>query len=85
MGPGTSPWRAQIVVVKNRTQSDKKRLCVDNSHTINLYIELDAYPLSRIDTMINKLAKYKVFWTYALKNAYHQIPMSQAERKYTVF
>ena len=59
--PSTSPWRAQIVVVKNGTQSVKKRLCVDYSQTINLYTELDAYPLPRIDTMINKLAQYKVF------------------------
>ena len=81
----TSPWRAQIVVMKNGTQSVKKRLCVDYSQTINLYIELDAYPLPRIDTMINKLAQYKVFSTYDLKNAYHQIPISQAERKYTAF
>ena len=35
--------------------------------------------------MINKLAQYKVFSTYDLKNAYHQIPLSQAERKYTAF
>ena len=53
----TSPLRAQIVVVKNGTQSAKKRLCVDYSQTINRYTELDAYPLPRIDTMINKLAQ----------------------------
>ena len=29
--PSTSPWRAQIVAVKNGTQSAKKRLCVDYS------------------------------------------------------
>ena len=71
--------------MKNGTQSVKKRLCVDYSQTINLYTELDAYPLPRIDTMINKLAQYKVFSTYDLKNAHHQIPISQAERKYTAF
>ena len=81
--PSTSPWRAQIVVVKNGTQSVKQRLCVDYSQTINLYTEFYAYPLPRIDTMINKLVQYKVFSTYDLKNAYHQIPISQAERKYT--
>ena len=83
--PSTSTWRAHIVVAKNGTQSAKKRLCVDYSQTINLYIELDAYPLPRIDTMTNKLAQYRVFSTYDLKNAYHQIPISQAERKYTAF
>ena len=77
--PSASPWRAQIIVVKSGTQSAKKRLCVDYSQTINLYTELDAYPLPRIDTMINKLAQYKVFSTY------YQIPISQAERKYIAF
>ena len=48
--PSTSPWHAQIVVVKNGTQSAKKGLCVDYSQTINLYTELDAYPLPRIVT-----------------------------------
>ena len=71
--------------MKNGTQSAKKRLCVDYSQTIILYTELDAYPLRRIDTMINKLVQYTVFSTYDLKNAYHQISTSQAERKYTAF
>ena len=35
--------------------------------------------------MVNKLAQYKVFSTYDLKNSYHQNPISQAERKYTAF
>ena len=55
--PSTSPWRAQIVVVKNGTQSAKKRQCIDDYQTINLYTKHDAYPLPRIDTMINKLAQ----------------------------
>ena len=71
--------------MKNGTYSAKKRLCVDYSQTIYLYTELDAYPLPRIETMIYKLAQYKVFLIYALKNAYHQIPISQVERKYTAF
>ena len=45
-----SPCRAQIVVVKNETNKQtnrktktKKRLCVDYSQTMNIYIELDAF------------------------------------------
>ena len=51
----TSPWRAQIVVDKS---TGKQRLCVDYSQTVNLYTVLDAYPLSCIDDMINKLAQF---------------------------
>lgn len=56
-----SPWRAQVVVVKDEHR--KRRLCIDYSQTINLYTELDAYPLPNIDDMINRLAKYSVFST----------------------
>ena len=64
---------------------DKKRLCVDYSQTINQYTELDAYPLPRIDDMINNLAHYKVFSTFDLRNAYHQVPILKDDRKYTGF
>ena len=63
----TSPWRAQIVVGKS---TGKQRLCVDYSRTVNLYTELDAYPLPSIDDMINKLAHFS---TFDLKSAYHQV------------
>ena len=39
--PSSSPWRARVVVVKNPSQPDKKRLSVDYSQTINQYTELD--------------------------------------------
>ena len=53
----TSPWRAQVVVVKSPSHPEKKRLCVDYSQTVNQYTEVDAYPLPRIDDMINNLPK----------------------------
>ena len=83
--PSNSPWRAQVVVTKDPMNRHKKRLCIDYSQTINLYTELDAYPLPRIDEMVNKLAQYKVFSTYDLKSAYHQIPIQEADKKYTAF
>ncbi|XP_063872039.1 uncharacterized protein LOC135106710 [Scylla paramamosain] len=63
----------------------KKRLCIDYSQTINQYTELDAYPLPRIEDMVHNLAKYKVFSTFDLKSAYHQISIKESERKYTAF
>lgn len=77
-----SPWRAQIVIVKS---TGKKRLCIDYSQTINLYTELDAYPLPRIDIIVNQLAKYSVFSTFDLKSAYHQIAIKSSDKKYTAF
>ena len=40
-----SPWRAQIVVVKDPYVQSKRRLAVDYSQTINRFTLLDAYPL----------------------------------------
>ena len=80
-----SAWRAQILVAKDEFNRHRKRLCVDYSQTINLYTNLDAYPLPRIDEMVNRLSKYKFFSTYDLKSAYHQIRLQESERKYTTF
>ena len=80
--PSSSPWRAQVVV-KDEFNPHKKRLRVDYSQTINIYTELDAYPLPRIDEMVNELAKYSGFSTFDLCSAYHQIKIIESERKCT--
>ena len=56
--------------MKDEANRHKKRLCIDHSQTINIYTELDAYPLPRIDDMINELSKYRVFSTFDLRSAY---------------
>ena len=81
--PGNSPWRAQVVVTRNK--ENKKRMAMDYSQTINTYTQLDAYPLPRMDEFINKIARYKVFSTVDLKSAYHQIPIHEDDKPYTAF
>ena len=73
------------MVAKDPENQHKKRLCVDYSQTVNLYTQLDAYPLPRIDDMVNNLSKYTVFSTFDLKSAYHQIPIIETAKKYTAF
>ena len=82
--PSTSPWRAQIVVTTNNP-NHRKHLCVDFSQTINVYTDLDVYPLPRIDDMINQMAEYSVFSAFDLKSAYHQVEISPDNRIYTAF
>lgn len=82
--PSESPWRAQVLVVKNE-ETGKRRLCVDYSQTINLYTLLDAYPLPRIEDLVNNLAAYKVFSTFDLKSAYHQVEIQEVDKPYTAF
>jgi len=82
--PRVSPSRAQVVIVKD-DENKKKRMCVDYSQTINLYTELDAYPLPRIDDLVNTLASYNVFSTFDLRSAYHQISIADLDRRFTAF
>ena len=81
--PSISPWRSQVLVTSN--ESHKKRMVVDYSQTVNTYTNLDAYPLPRIDDMVNKISKYSVFSTVDLKSAYHQIPLKEEDKQYTAF
>ena len=74
-----------MVVVKNPVLPNKKRLCIDYSLTVNQYTEVDAHPLPRIDDRITNLAKYRVFSTFDLKNAYHQFPICDSDKKYIGF
>ena len=78
-----SPWRAQLFVAGGGNQ--KKRLVVDYSETINRFTLLDAYPLPRIDDMLNNIAQYEVFSTVDLKTAYHQLELPESDREYTAF
>ena len=78
-----SPWRAQPLVVDNG--KGKRRMCIDYSRTINLFTELDAYPLPSIESIVNEVAKWKRMSTLDLKSAYHQIKIHPKDRPYTAF
>ncbi|XP_012562704.1 uncharacterized protein LOC101238699 [Hydra vulgaris] len=80
--PSNSPWRAQVLVVNEKT---KRRMVVDYSETINKYTQLDAYPLPKIETIVNIISKYKIYSTLDLRSAYYQIPLSKKDRPYTAF
>ena len=69
------------MVVKGK----KWRMCVDYSNTINRFTEEDAFPLPRIDELVNQLALHKYFSKYDLKSAYHQIPIHEQAMQFTAF
>lgn len=81
--PSISPWRAQVLVATG--SSGKRRLVVDYSCTVNRYTSLDAYPLPRIDDIVQQVAQYSVFSTIDLRSAYHQIPILESEKLFTAF
>ena len=57
-------------------------MCIDYSHTINLFTELDAYPLPSIESRSFQMETYS---TLDLKSAYHQIKIHPKDRPHTAF
>ena len=78
-----SSWRAQVLITTNSRH--KKRMVIDYSQTINKFTQLNAYPLPRIDDLVQKIASYRVFSALDLKSAYHQIPIKPEDKEYTAF
>lgn len=78
-----SPWRAQVLVTVS--ENHKKRMVIDYSRTINRFTQLDAYPLPRIEEIVNRVARYEVFSTIDMRSAYHQFPIKEEDKPYTAF
>lgn len=77
-----SPWSSPIVLIKK--PSGKYRFCIDFRKVNNL-TEKDAYPLPRINTILEKLKKAKFISTLDLQQGYWQVPLSQDSRALTAF
>ena len=78
----SSPWRAQVLVVRTPTKS---RLVVDYSQTINQFTRLNAYPLPKIEDLVNKISQDQCYSSVDLQSAYYQVPLLENERPYTAF
>ena len=77
-----SPWRAQVLIVR---QSDKNRMVIDYSRTINRFTYADAHQVPRINTLVQTIAKFNIFRKIDLRNAYHQIPLQFSDKPFTAF
>ena len=60
-------------------------MVIDYSQTVNRFTHLDAYPLPRVDELINEIAKSKYYSTVDLKSAYYQVSLATEDRKFTAF
>ncbi|KAL7743143.1 hypothetical protein ACLKA6_016282 [Drosophila palustris] len=80
--PSRSPHSAPIVLVGKKTGD--VRMCVDYRQ-LNARSVPDAYPLPRINHILEKLRNAKYISTLDLKSGYWQIPMAEGSREYTAF
>lgn len=75
-----SEWAAPIVPVLK--QNGGVRICGDYKLTLNGVAKLDTYPLPRIEDLFSSLSGGKYFSKLDLAQAYLQLPLDEASRKY---
>ena len=80
--PSTSDWCAPIVPVKKKDGT--LRLCVDYRR-LNAVSESDAYPMPRVDDLIDRLGGAGYITTLDLTHGYWQVPVSPDAKHKTAF
>lgn len=78
----SSEWAFPIVLVKKKDGS--LRMCVDYRR-LNAVADADAYPMPRVEDMIDALGKAKYITTLDLARGYWQVPVQKESRSRTAF
>ena len=80
--PSSSEWASPIVLVNKKDGT--LRLCIDYRR-LNAESQMDAYPMPRIDDLIDRLGKAMFLTTLDLTRGYWQVPMASISRHLTAF
>ena len=80
--PSHSPWSSPVVMVRKKDGSH--RFCVDY-WGLNAVTKADAFPLSRIDDLLDHLGKAKYFSMLDLASGFWQIRMEPHSQEKTAF
>ena len=80
--PSNSPWSSPIILVRKRDGST--RFCIDY-RKVNSVTRKDAYPLPRVDDILDTLGGSKWFSTLDLKSGYWQVKVDSSSREKTAF
>ena len=78
----SSEWASPIVIVNKKDGS--LRLCVDY-RKLNSVSQSDAYPMPRIDELIDGLGQSRYISTFDLTRGYWQVPVSERDCPKTAF
>ena len=78
----TSGWASPIVVVQKKDGSN--RLCIDY-RKLNARTKFDAYPMPRIDEMLDAVGQSQYITTLDLAKGYWQVPLAEEDKEKTVF
>ena len=77
-----SEWAAPIVTPMKRDNT--VRICGDLKVTVNSQLDIDSYPLPRIDDIFARLSGGRQFSVLDLKQAYLQMKLEEDSKKYVV-
>ncbi|KAK7893383.1 hypothetical protein WMY93_022535 [Mugilogobius chulae] len=80
--PSQSEWCSPVVIVVKKDGS--LRICID-FRKLNAMSEFDAYPMPRIDELLEKIGRAKFITTLDLCKGYWQVPLEESSRPYTAF
>jgi hypothetical protein len=81
--PSSSPYGAPVLFVK-KPRSDELRMCIDY-RALNKLTKRNAFPLPRIDVLLDHLTGCKVMSLIDLRQAYHQIQLLESDVPKTAF
>ena len=80
--PSSSPWASPVVLVRKKDGS--LTFCIDY-RKVNAVTRKDAYPLPRVDDILDTLASCKWFTTLDLLSGYWQVEVDPNDREKTAF
>ncbi|XP_078666715.1 uncharacterized protein LOC144908750 [Branchiostoma floridae x Branchiostoma belcheri] len=80
--PSKSEWASPVVLVPKKDGSI--RFCVD-FRKVNAVSRFDAYPMPRIDEMLDRLGKAKYITKIDLSRGYWQVPLTPESKSKTAF
>jgi hypothetical protein len=78
----TSEWASPLVIVKKKDGGI--RLCVDYRQ-LNQITKFDAYPMPRVEDMLDKIGNCEFITTLDLAKGYWQVPMEPKDGEKTAF
>ena len=80
--PSVSKWGAPVVLGKKKDNST--RFCV-NYRRLNDKTQVDAYPMPRIEDLVDQLGWAKVLTILDLARGYWQVKVKESAKKMTAF
>ncbi len=80
--PSISEWCSPVVIVPKKDGS--LRVCID-FRKLNAQSQFDAYPMPRVDDLLERIGRAKYITTLDLCKGYWQVPLEPTSRPYTTF